>query len=347
MLNAILAYRFVLKLGVSFQRMPLVGLLLLVLYPAQLLHSLFVMSEICFQTLLLLLFFATTSFLNQPSIKHSSAMCLLLALILWIKPVGLVLVGVCLVLLVIKWVKQSFSIFLFAPVVLVVFSYHLINNHHQQVTGYYHYTSIGSINHLKYNAKYTLIHAKGEQHADSVIAAVMNKANSKWIYKERLQLMNEQANEIICNHPIDFAIVYAKGCISFLIDPGRFDLHTFTNTQSVGLGLMHEMQTKGFSALLAYLKQAPLYVMIWLIVAFITNSITCLLMLRLLPQLFTKPFTENGWLWASVLFVGAIMLATGPVGVSRYKVPVYLIIWMMAIYSYAQLSLTKKQHHEV
>jgi hypothetical protein len=345
--NSILAYRFLLKQGVSFAQMPQVALALLMLYPAQLIHSYFVMSEICFQTALILLFISTTQLLQKPTFTKAVHLFLLLAGILWIKPVAIVLTVVCLLLLVVKWLRERFHLKLFLPFLFVVFSYHLICRHHQQVTGYYHYTSIGSINHLKYNARYTLIRAKGEQYADSTLAAIMNIANSKWNYQERLDWMNAQANKIIIAYPIDFMVVYGKGCVSFLVDPGRFDLYHFANIQTEGPGLMHEMQTSGWSAIPTYLNKAPIFIIGWLLLALLTNTAVLLLLIIGFSQISRQPNQHNSWLLVALFFIGGIMLATGPVGVSRYKVPLYPIITMVALFGYAQVSNRKKKQHAV
>jgi hypothetical protein len=44
--------------------------------------------------------------------------------------------------------------------------------------------------------------------------------------------------------------VYVKGVVAFFIDPGRFDMFHFFALEKKGtLGLMHETQTRGASAI--------------------------------------------------------------------------------------------------
>ena len=334
-------YSFVCKNGFSNKTTQRVYCIALLLYPSQMVHANFVMTEIVFQFLLVSVFLQLYNFTQQPTWRGSLMLSALLVLCLLTKPVSLFLP-------VIVWGFMLWFVFkkqgvwqLMAPQLLVILAFHCICLQNQHATGYYHYSSIKSINQLKYNARYTLIAAKGEAYADSVIADVMQQANAATDYEQRLTIMNNNANEIIFSHPMAFATVYAKGVIAFFVDPGRFDLFHFFGIEEKGtLGLMHEMQTKGMRAVGEYMQKAPVTVLFLLLLSLVWNiTVVCMFIYFL--------FTVNNSTLRNLVFVfiSVIALATGPVGVSRYRVPVFPFLLMGVLCASHAIVHRKSMHH--
>jgi hypothetical protein len=322
-LNCWLVYDFVKKHSGETGKIQRLMILCLVLYPAQMIHANFVMTEIVFQTLLLLLFFSILKFIEKPSWKRSITIAVLLSVCLLTKPVSLFLPFVVLIGIGITIPKHISNLKYILSLLIVGLTLHGICLQNKHATGYYHYSSIKNINQLKYNARYTLVNAKGEVYADSVIAACMREANKKENYGDRLQLMDATATTIITAYPLSFLKVYLKGVAAFFIDPGRFDVYQYAAIEEKGtVGLMYEIQTRGTAAVMDYLKDAPVFVLLILALNFCWNILVagCFLY-YMLNRKFS--FKVRILLFLMVCYIAA---ATGPVGVSRYRVPVYPLL---------------------
>lgn len=337
-INLWIVYRFAIKHGCDRKRAGIVLILGTLFYPAQMIHANFVMTEIVFQTLLTALSVCLMRFLFTPSWKGTIDLSGLLALCLLTKPVSLFLPFIVLVLM--SWkLTETRQWKLLLPLLFTAAVFHAICLQQQHATGYYHYTSIKSINQLKYNARYTLVHAVGEQEADSTIAEVMLVADASLQYGERLRYMSNEANQIIVSHPVDFALLFGKGIAAFFIDPGRFDLYHFFTVEETGSpGLLHEFNTKGFSALMEAVERAPLMILFLLFINLCWNICIVVAFIYFLTLKRVSVFIRV----TVFLIVVYIAAATGPVGVSRYRVPVYPELLLAAMFA-AQYMFTGKK----
>lgn len=327
--NCWLIYTIVKKRGATTETSYLFMIAALLFYPAQLIHANFVMTEILFQSFLLLLFINTLNFLELPNWKNSWYITLLLSVCLLTKPISLFLPLIVLGFMLWPIFHNKGKWFLATPLLLVCIVFHCICLQNKHATGYYHYSSIKSINQLKYNARYTLVNAKGEAYADSLMTLYMQQANSYKSYEQRLQFMDAKALEILYQYPIEFIQLYTKGMVAFFLDPGRFDVYHFFAIEEKGtLGLMYEIQTKGFSAFIPYIKQSPLLILLFLALNFCWNVFVFVCLIKFI-------FARNVVLPFRLLvfmFVFYIAAATGPVGVSRYRVPVYPFLLMSVLF---------------
>jgi hypothetical protein len=335
-------YKFVRGKASDSKKTQVVMYACLLFYPAQMMHANFVMTEIVFQTFLLLLFLNTLAFAERPDWKSSIVISILLSLCLLTKPVSLFLPFIVLGFMIFGIIKQKQKWAFVAPFLLVALTFHIVCYQNEHATNYYHYSSIKSINHLKYNAKYTLVNARGEPYADSVISVCMQQANNIGNYGERLQYMDAQANEIILEYPLAFARLYAKGVIAFFIDPGRFDAYHFFDIEEKNQpGLMHQIQINGLSAITTYLKQLPVLILILLA----SNLCWNILVLGALFYFLISKTIPSEFRILLFVFVFYIAAATGPVGVSRYRVPVYPMLMIGVMFAYSTFAGSKKRIH--
>lgn len=336
-----LVYRFMVHNGFASKTTQRMLIVAIVLYPAQMIHANFVMTEIVLQLWLVGIFMLLYNFTQNPTLKGSAWLSVLLALCLLTKPVSLFLPVLVWAFMAWTVLKKAGHWHLLIPQLLVALTFHAICLQNQHATGYYHYSSIKSINQLKYNARYTLIAAKGEAYADSTIAAVMQQADATSDYGERLHIMNHNANAIILQYPFAFAKVYSKGVVAYFVDPGRFDVFHFLGIEEKGTpGLMLEMQTKGLSAIGEYIRKAPVAVLFLLLLSLLWNIVVVGMFLY-------AAFTMRNHVLRNmiIVLVAYVALATGPVGVSRYRVPVFpflLIGVLCASHTFVQ---RKTEHH--
>jgi hypothetical protein len=342
LLNLWMVYRFALEQGCNHQRTAVVIMIASLLYPAQFIHANFVMTEIVFQTLLLSAVLSLIRCVQSPSWKESIRLSLLLCLCLLTKPVSVLLPVIAVVLLLPKiYYAKRWRMLL--PLLFPVVVFHAVCLNQQHATGYYHYSSIKSINQLKYNARYTLVNAEGEEAADSTISAVMKVADQKPAYGERLSYMNSEANRLILKHPGTFIRLYIKGVVAFFIDPGRFDLYHFFAVDEQGSpGLLHELNTKGLSAFKDLLAHVPAVILLLLLVNLCWNillfAVCCYFV-----TLRQVPVAIRIVLFIVVAYIAA---ASGPVGVSRYRVPVFPEMLLAAVFACHYLPFGKSAHYD-
>lgn len=329
------AYQTAKELGVPSRLLNRWSWIALFLVPAQLIHAQLVMTEMVFQFMLFTLFICWVRWVIQPEFRYALGISVILALAMLTKPVALLLPVFVGISMFVKMYQLKRPLPHTGLLMIPLLVFHLVCKQNEHATGYYHFSSIQHINQLKYNARYALADAKGEAYADSVVALVMDRAGDQKAYGNRLAVMDSAAMQIIQSHPISFAKVYLKGVIAFWLDPGRFDAYRFLNIEDHSVGLLHEVQVNGYKAILAYLKVMPLGLLLLLLAAFCWNVI----------QLFTlvkSGLTTNkntAFKWVGFILLLYITAATGPVGVSRYRVPLIPIVWVL-------ISLPYCQYHE-
>ncbi len=302
--------------------------IVLIFYPAQFIYANLIMTEMVLQMQVLLLFYFMLKFIETPSFKRSWFIALLLCTTLLTKPV-IVLFTVCIAVIILLKTYKVFDYKLFIPLLLVPIVFHLICLQNKHATGYYHFSSVKPVAHLKYNAKYTLVSKFGADYADSTISALMVLIDAQPDFRHRFELMQQSGTDIILNHPAHYANVYAKGIVAFFIDPGRFDLfHLFGIDDSSFNGLFHELNAKGFPAIASFIDSAPLGIIMMLFIILCWNIfVACAFFWFLLNNRFS--FFLRLLVF---LFVAYIAFASGALGVARFRFPVYPILALCTVF---------------
>ena len=299
---------------------PLWGALpALVFFPAQLIYANMVMSEILFQACIFWAFFFLVRFIREPQGKYLLIYNLLLCAGLLTKPVlylwwipNVVIIG---------WFafrQKQFKWLTFAaiPVVAIV----LWCGGNYLGTGYYHFSSITSINLLNYNAYHALLEVYGPEEADSVIFAVKDEAALIKDFAEREKYVEKAATDLVMEHKVAYAKFHLKGMVNFFLDPGRFDLYQFFGWQEEGFqGLLYYFSKDGYVGIFNFLREQPMVPAFSLVSVMIWNL---LLLLALLNFMFLKKVPWEIRL-LTLLMIGYICAATGPLGASRFKLPIY------------------------
>jgi hypothetical protein len=304
----------------------LIGILLL--YPSQIIHCNFVMSDILFQSLLFWSCYFTYKLWSEPNYKKSFLAVLFFAIAMLTKPVAFLLGMSMALILFFVFIRKNTLRYLL-PFLVLPFIYHAYSSYNEKVTGYYHYSSVTPIFVLKYMAKYTNGQLFGENYADSVQEIIMQKANAANSYQERYEGMNAAGKDIILQHPYFFAWFNIKGWLAFMLDPGRFEWVHFLNlTEGNYLGLYHVIHTQGLvNGVLHFIKNAPLVLLSILLLCLAWNAFTAFAFLKSL-------FNKNLSLILRIcifLFVAYIIASTGVLGLSRYRIAVAPLLWIGVI----------------
>jgi len=336
-LNLFMLWRLLLKFGVNHSKANLYIFLTCIFYPSQFIHCNFVMSDILFQTQLLLIFYSAIIFLESFKTKGAWLISVLLVIAMLTKPVAMLLGFTLFAYFLFKiYGKRPLKILL--PFILLPLTYYANNKYNERITGYFHYSSVKPIFALKYMAKYTNAQVFGENYADSFQDVVMQKANNAVSYQQRVSIMETSATDVIKENWLIFALFNLKGFVAFWIDPGRFEWYHFLNIEEESFpGLYHLINTKGIDAIPEFYKTAPLGIVAVLLLSLIWNIAIFLLFL-----VFVFDKNQNKILKIlAITFIGYIMISTGVLGLSRYRVAVAPEILLCAFLAIEHL-LAKK-----
>ncbi|RYD78176.1 MAG: hypothetical protein EOP53_11645 [Sphingobacteriales bacterium] len=310
---------------------------LLVLFtPAQAIYANLIMAEIIFQLFVLLFVIHASAFVAQHRLRHMLISAIFLCLAMLTKP----------------------SVYLLAPVFFAAAVYYAIKYRNAAValtgtlpllfaiiymwwnmgkTGYFHFSSIQETNLLHYNTYHLLRDTKGETEADKIIDSITYAADEEKIFAARQKFINAASNKIIMENPARYAKLHLKGTVNQFLDPGRFDLYTFLGLQKEdSAGLLNAFSARGYMGILTYFSKQPLLLLLFLLLIFITQGVKFFLFIKFC---FTRKMS-----WELRLILGGIVLffalSTGPLGASRFAVPVNQI--MLACCALSGFSIWKK-----
>lgn len=302
-----------------------------ILYPSQFIHCNLIMSDVLFQFILLFAFISAYKLWLEPTFKNAFTCSIWFVAAMLTKPVSFMLGFTLVVVLAISWFKQNKLKYLL-PFLLLPITYHAYCSYNKYVTGYYHFTSVTPYFVLKYMAKYTNAQVYGEHYADSIQDVVMLQANAQPTFELRYQTMQTAGKAMIAENPLVFIGFNIKGWLAFIVDPGRFEWYRFLNIAEGDFpGLYHLINTVGFfNGLSQFLKQAPVGVLLVLAISILFNV---LLFVLFVVALFVKqlPLLLRVFLF---LFVGYIVLSTGVLGLSRYRIAVAPLLWIAAMHAW-------------
>jgi hypothetical protein len=194
-----------------------------------------------------------------------------------------------------------------------------------QRTGFFHISSITSINLLQYNAYYTSMRVEGEAAAERWVDEVVDEAKGFEAYAERQTFIRSEAMTRIGQYPGTYIALHLKGIAHFFLDPGRFDLYHFFGWKSArgkNTGLLAQFSSDGYRGVWTYLRQQGFLSLLLLGLSFL-GKITTLIGLCLASWKFRRR-----WKMLALLLVIPLYLAlvTGPLGASRFAVPVIPIL---------------------
>lgn len=245
------------------------------------------------------------------------------------------------ILLPIIWLilrLRSFRFSGFAISLLPLLFYMSVSAWNQSRTGYFHYSSISNINLLHYNTYSTLLYRYGTVKADSIIDNIHIRAQIMPVYKDEQDYIRKASTEQLMAHLPTYVFLHARGIVFCLLDPGRFDFTQFFNLPH-GRNLIYETNKSGAvnSVLKSFMN--PLGILLALLMVF--NAARALCMLRFL---FSR---GQSWLFMLLLlaFPLYILALTGPIGTSRFFMPLIPFALLMCI-AVTQKKQLKNQNSE-
>lgn len=286
---------------------------LLVLHPAQWIYASTIMSDIWLQLSWTAFVFFLVQVLKYKR-NHQIKWLVLSALAgMMFKPVMAATVFLLPLLLFFKGLHNRYNaMWLFLP--LLFFTGFSMRNLSQ--SGVFEYSSIGSINLIQYNCRYLLNKTHKPEQADSLLEQYMYIPHDRDAYQRWSKESKAAGLQMITENPLKYGFIHLGGMIRMLIDPGRFELMLFLGkpyTEGED-GFLKSLQKGGVLQAKKALVNSPLA---WvLLLLLLVNSLELLL--------FTKSiihYRKNTLFWLALIPFILIVFLTGPIGASRFMLP--------------------------
>jgi hypothetical protein len=305
---------------------------LLVLFPAQFIYSNMVMTEILFQFVLMLAAYRLYRYIQTEKIGLLWLYQLLLIVAILIKPVMYLFIVPNLVLFIVLYYKSRQRLVLissFVPVIFVI----ILGGVNQQRTGYYHVSSIQQIKLVDNNLYYFLMNRDGKEAASAAKEQIHATCSTKKDFKEWSECLTESATAVIKEDLKGYALFHLEGMGRFFVDPGRFDLYKFFGIEKErGKGFLYHLNEGGLQGAWRYFISQPVLVVILLLLIALVNLLR---LIGFLAFLFNKRFKLEFRLFLFFL-IAFLAFATGPLGASRFMLPVVLLLTGAAAVQYGQ-----------
>ncbi len=334
----LLLHNQLVRRGLSVNKAGILLLLALLFQSNQLIYANTLISEVIFQLLVFCGFLALLSELEKPraSLLYAGSALFALALlvkpvlIFWSLPLALWIIGRC----VFTGNRKALPSILLMPLVVFIWSYR-----NEQLTGYFHYTAISTVNLKDYNTRLLLESMHGPEKADSVITGINRMADGMADYGQRCHFIQDTCKEILKSDWKGYLKIHAKGMVAMLMDPGRFDAVNFLALPDSDGGLMYLLARGDVKGILQVISKQEAPVTVFFFLNFLGSVV--LLILALVGL----------WKWRKdylavlliILLAGYFLALTGPVGTARYKSALLPLLLLLAGRVWMKSPETKKE----
>lgn len=314
------------------------ALLPLLFFPTQFIYANMIMADVLFQffIILSLIFF-------HHSIRDARAFlgfCICIALAILTKPVLYLFSIAVPVIALLFYSKKMFhlrEVFVSLLPLAVVIS---MSTYNYYETGYFHYSTVNEKYFSEYGA-YLAVGERGNPEAQAKVDSVIEVAKQQPDLKSYSDMLMRESFKLVKENKARFVWAQFKGMIYFFTDHGRFDLMAFfVNPDYMQeKGWKYYYAQNGISGAIDYIKTFNPFVVIYLGLTGLFNIFIIYCLVRFL-------FARNIAMPDRIVFlilIAYIVIFTGVVGCSRYRMAVFPILWM----SYIWFLSVRGKHHTV
>lgn len=298
--------------------------LLLFFSPAVFIYTHLIMTEFLAFFLILCIFNFALNFNKK---RHLFYIQIFLTLLVFLKPVFYFFPFINAFFLIYLSIKQKKQYYLLSliPIAAVI----LYMGFNENRTGYNHFSSMQNINLINYNIYLHKAKTNGVKIADLWKKNLYNKVDMFDSFSERSKYLSTVGKNYITENFVSYSIFHLYGSLRGTLDPGRFDLMTFSNEPyDSKQGLLNILNTeKSFSAIKGLLQTKHIWVLLLLIPIFLVNIVK--LLYSLIYLLKTRTKLSFSIVFISTLIIYYIVL-TGPVNASRYMMPIQGVLIILS-----------------
>lgn len=300
----------------------------------QFVYTNYLMSEILFQFLLILLCYTFHKTIQTKSLSFLIYNQIIIALLFLTKPIFYLFIIPNIVIciwLTNRILKKAYLLSLIPIITLLLYI-----TWNEKRTGSYEFSSIQNLSLKNFNLKYFHINKYGLDYAMKVNDEISKEADTQNNYKERQHYVKTKSIQYLKKDLFSYTWFHIKGGLRMLIDPGRFDIYNFFNFENKNeVGFLSHINQGGIHGAFNYFKQQPLIILIILPLILILNFIK---VIGFSLYLIKYPKSVSPFLIYTLLIIIYIVFLTGPLGASRFLVPIIPFYCM-----FASLGLSKKQ----
>jgi len=208
-------------------------------------------------------------------------------------------------------------------------------------TDYWQFSSIQTINLIQYNTYYYNVKRLGLDRANLFLDDQLRKADSIKSYPERQQFLENTSKRVIKENLVGYSWFHFKGMIRFFLDPGRFDLSNFIGIEEKGnSGFFERLNTVGLKGVFNYLFEQNVFLIITLFLIGFLNLIKAIgLSLFLVSKQIDIKFRL-----AIFFIIVYIAFATGPLGASRFMMPLIPFLILATLTGIGHVNFIKRFH---
>ncbi|WP_299897818.1 glycosyltransferase family 39 protein [uncultured Aquimarina sp.] len=295
----------------------------------QFIYSNLIMSEIFFQFMIIILFYSLHRLIQNPSWKKLIIFQLFIALGFLIKPVFYLFIipNIVLTYLIYKKTKIRWG-FLSSIIPISIFVLYSFWNYTR--TGSTDFSSMQNFNLLEWNVKYFHQNKYGAQKAIAINDSILSKSKEIKSYPERQNYIKNTSIGYIKEDLLGYGLFHLKGCFRIFIDPGRFDIANFFKIESENseLGILHHLNNSGLKGAFNFLKSQNIFLFISFFIILFFNLIKAVGFIWFWIKNYKKANLTILIILSVVLY---IVILTGPLGASRFFVPILPAYLLFAV----------------
>jgi hypothetical protein len=187
---------------------------------------------------------------------------------------------------------------------------------------------------VNYNLRYFIMAQEGSDQATELIDSLYVHCGEMTGYPEKNRCLMQGVRERIMNQPFAYGLYHLKGSVRYFLDPGRFDLATYFSLQTAeSPGILKVVHQEGFTGIVRFMKSHGWG---WVVVLGMIGIFKLLKLTGFLIFLFRGKSGLPFRIFLALL-VGYLAIVTGPLGASRFLLPVELIITGAALKGWIML----------
>lgn len=336
LLNVFIIYKF-LNLLSNNKASPFWMLIPLLFFPTQFIYAGMIMSEMIFQTFVILSLYFISLLLKRGEMQYLWWSQWAMAISFLIKPITWIFPFIALACFIIYWINSKVKLIAVITFLIPITALVLMFNYSNQKTGIYEYSSIQRKLMINYNVEAVLSDINGHDKAQKVISNFQHSISTH-SYKDRAVLTDVYCKSVLKSNVLSLLKVELKGAFNFFIGHSRWDVNMFVNGKeplpSKQFSTFHndkEIATTSLSAFETFYYYFSMIVNALVFLSFVYF----LFMWRI-------PIRIRGCIGVFVLY---IVLATGPSASTRFRMPVFPIL--MIVFAIAADDLKHKRSKDI